>query len=130
MKLTLILGLLIASQIPKNDPTGIWEATTGSKFELKLSGTDLKVRMVEGSNAKYVKYEVDLKNAEEQNSYKGTGYFIAKLQNGKECRYDTDWQLVVVAANRIIGVVTGVTPDPDSCTPKEKSTLQLDLKKN
>ena len=131
MKSALFLGMfLFTNQIPKYDPNGVWIAETGSKFNLQLSGGDLKVNIVDGSNPRYLKYEVNLKNqGDEVNTYEGAGYFVAKLQSGKECRFDTNWKLVVVSPSRIIGITSSIVPDPDTCAVKEKSEIQLDLKK-
>jgi hypothetical protein len=86
--------------------------------------------MVEGSNPRFLKYEVNLKNQQEDvNSYKGTGYFVAKMQNGKECKFETEWQLVVVAPNRILGATSNIIPDPNTCETKERTQVQLDLRK-
>ena len=133
MKATVFLFLLLSQGIQRYSPNGVWEAATGSKFNLRLTGQDLKVQIVEGSNPRFLKYEVDLKNGskpEEANSYAGKGYFVAKLQNGKECRFDTEWQIIVVSADRIMGITTSIVPDPDTCAVKEKTDVQLDLKKN
>jgi len=116
--------------IPKNNPDGIWQTDTGSKFQLQLKGKDLKVQIVDGSNPKYVKYEVDLKNLEEINTYEGTGYFIAKLgSNGKECRFDTKWHLTVVQMARIIGNATNITPNPETCAVVKSEQVLLDMTK-
>jgi len=131
-----VILLLLLSLVPQGlqriNPNGVWEAETGSRFNLRLTGPDLKVQIVEGSNPRFLKYEVDLKNGskpEEVNSYTGKGYFLAKLQNGKECKFETEWQIIVVSSDRIMGIVTGITPDPETCAVREKNDLQLDLKK-
>ena len=130
MKSAIFLGLfLITSQIPKNNPNGVWEAETGSKFNLQLSGSDLKVQIVDGSNPRYLKYELSLTNQEEANTYQGKGYFIAKLQDGKECRFDTEWQIIIVSPDRILGSASNIVPIPGTCEIKEKSQIQVDLKK-
>jgi hypothetical protein len=130
MKIGLLLGMfLLSAQIPKNDPNGIWEADTGSKYAMRLSGTDLRVEIVEGSNPRFLKYEVTLKNLEEANTYKGTGFFVARLQNGKECKFDTEWHIVIVAPNRILGATSNVIPDPNTCEVKERGQIQIDLRK-
>lgn len=123
----LLLFLLSQVQIPKNDPTGVWQAETGTQYKMVLSGSDLKVELVQGSNPVFLKYEVNLKNQEEVNTYKGTGFFLAKLQNGKECKFDTDWEIVVVQSSRIIGSTSTIIPDPETCEVKEKSRAQIDL---
>ena len=130
MKSAIVLGMLLfTAQIPKNNPNGIWESESGSRFNLSLNGMDLHVQIVEGSNPRYLKYEVDLKNQQEVNTYVGNGYFVAKLQNGKECKFETEWQLVVVTNEQIVGVTTNIVPDPETCAAKEKSQAQLNLKK-
>jgi hypothetical protein len=127
MHLATIALLFFALQIPKNDPTGTWEAETGTQYKLQLSGSDLKVLLVEGSNPVFLKYEVNLKNQEEINTYKGKGSFTAKLRSGKECTFDTEWEIVVVQTGRIIGSTTTVVPDPETCEVKEKSLTQINL---
>jgi hypothetical protein len=130
MKLTILSFLLLAAlQIPKNDPTGIWQSASGTGYELHLKGSDLSVTLVPGSSTKYLKYEVNLKNAEEVNTYVGKGYFIAKLANEKECRFDTDWQVYVVTPTQIVGSTTQIIPVPGTCEIQEKSEIQLQLKK-
>jgi hypothetical protein len=96
MKTALFVLTLLTAQIPKNNPNGVWEAETGSKFDLQLAGSELHVQIVQGSNPRFLNYELTLKNQEEVNTYKGAGHFVAKLQNGKECKFDTEWQIVVV----------------------------------
>ena len=131
MKSAFVLGLfLLTTQIPKNDPNGVWQSESGTKYSFRLSGKDLHIQIVDGSNPRFLKYEVDLKSQEEVNTYKGTGSFVAKLQNGKECRFDTEWELVVVTPNRILGSTTNVVPDPESCEVKQRGRAPLDLKKN
>ena len=130
MKPIFVLGLvLLAAQIPKNDPNGIWESESGSKYSLKLSGSDLHVQILEGSNPRFLKYEVDLKSQSEVNTYKGTGYFIAKLENGKECKFETDWEFIVVTPDRILGSSTNIVPDSQTCAIKQRGRTMLDLKK-
>lgn len=113
--------------IPKNNPNGIWEASTGSRFELRLTGSNLNVKIVPGSNARFKEYELDLKNQEEPNTYKGTGHFVAKLANSKECRFDTEWHIVVITDEKIIGAATNIDPDPETCKVKDSYQIQLDL---
>ena len=125
----LILTLLVAQKVPRNDPNGTWESSTGSKYELRLNGSNLQVKLVPGSNSKYIIYDVTLKNQEEINSYKGAGTFVAKMEGGKECKFETEWQLVVVSADRILGATSGVLADKETCAIKEKNQVQLDLKR-
>jgi len=121
--------ILTQNQAPKNDPNGTWEAETGTKYEIQTSGADLRVQLVEGSNPSFAKYEVSLKNAGEVNTYKGAGFFVAKMKNGKECRFDTDWQIIVVQKETIIGYTSTVVPDPDTCEIRERGSAMIVLKK-
>jgi hypothetical protein len=129
MKLFVLALALLTAQIPKNDPTGTWEADTGSQYNLRLTGSDVEVKLVPGSNQKFVKYDVVLKSEGEINTYKGTGTFVAKMDGGKECKFDTEWMLVVVAPQRIIGSATNIIADKKTCEIKEKKQVQLNLKK-
>ena len=121
--------LLIPQQVPKNDPNGFWTATTGTEYELQLVGTDLQVRIVPGSSSTYLEYTVELMGTDEPNSYNGTGHFKARLQNGRECEFETTWQIVVVAQDRILGVASQIVPDPETCEVLETGTLQLNLQR-
>ena len=129
MKLSILALALLLAQIPKNNPNGIWESTSGVQYEIRQSGANLEVKLVPGSNPKYVQYDVTLKNQDEINSYKGTGTFVAKMEGGKECKFETEWQMVVVSQNRILGTTTGIQADKNTCAVKEKNQAQLDLKK-
>jgi len=120
---------LVQNQPSRTDPNGTWEAETGTKFEIRLSGGDLRVNLIEGSNPLFLKYEVALKNTGEVNTYKGTGYFVAKLKSGKECKFDTEWQVIVVQPELIIGTTSTVVPDPDTCEIKERGDSMIVLKK-
>ncbi len=133
MNAGLIIGIFLLMQapppMPRNDPNGTWQSESGTQYTLKLAGKDLKVQLVEGSNPRYLKYEVDLKNQEEINTYKGAGYFVTKFANGKECKFETEWQFIVVTSDRILGSTTNIVPDPATCAVKEKNQVTLDLKK-
>lgn len=129
MKLSILALTLLLAQIPKNNPNGIWESTSGVQYEIRLNGANLQVKMVPGSNPKYLKYDVTLKNQDEINTYKGTGTFVAKMESGKECKFETEWEMVVVTPTRILGSTTGVQADKNTCAVKEKNQAQLDLKK-
>ena len=134
MKSAIVLGILfLAAQgqtpMPKNDPNGTWQSESGTQYTLRSSGKDLRVQLVEGSNPRYLKYEVNLTNQEEVNTYKGAGYFLTKFANGKECKYETEWQFIVVSPDRILGSTTNIVPDPDTCEVKEKGQVQLELTK-
>jgi hypothetical protein len=130
MKLLLVaLMLLPTQQIPKNDPSGTWQADTGSQFSITLSGPDLHVSLVPGSNPKFLQYEMDLKVEKEVNTYWGKGFFVAKMESGKECKLTTDWRVVIVSPDRIIGTVTSVTADKNTCAVQETTQVPLDLKR-
>jgi hypothetical protein len=131
--LTLMLVLFVPRvqeqpKAPKNDPNGIWQTESGTMFEMKLADSDLTARLVEGSNPAYVKYEVHLKNTGEINSYEGTGFFVAKVQ-GKECRFETTWKIIVVQSETIAGYLSRIVPDPDTCGVKQRSEDFAQLKK-
>jgi hypothetical protein len=120
--------LLQRPQAPKNDPNGTWQSDSGTKFEMKLSGSDLSVQLVGGSNPVYLKYEVNLKNTEEVNTYAGGGYFVAKLKE-KECRFETNWTMTVVQPELMAGYITHVVPDPATCEAKDRQDEFTQLKK-
>ena len=125
----LLLTLLLSQAIPKYNPNGVWEADSGSQYELRLNGPALRVKMVPGSNPKFLQYELDMKNEEEVNTYNGTGFLVAKMDNGKECKLPTEWRFIVVSPERIIGIASNLMADAETCEVKEKSQIQLDLKK-
>lgn len=125
-----IVLFLFTAQIKKNDPNGTWVSEpSGTQYTLTLKGSELHVEMVEGSNPRFTKYEVTLKNQDEVNTYKGSGYFVAKLEDGKECKFDTEWLVIVVATNTIVGSTSNIVPDSKTCTAKERTQAGLDLKK-
>jgi hypothetical protein len=121
--------LLVPQQMPKNDPNGIWMATTGTEYEIRLVGADLQVRIVPGSNPIYLEYTVELLGTDEPNTYNGTGQLKARLQNGRECEFETTWQVIVVAPDRILGSASQIVPDPETCEVLETGNLQLDLQR-
>jgi len=127
--LALIVTLLFVQQIPKNNPNGIWEASSGSQYEIHGNGSNLQVKIVPGSNPKFLEYQLDMKNEEEANTYSGTGFFVAKMEGGKECKLPTEWRIIIVSSDRIVGSASNVTADQKTCEVKEKSQVQLDLKK-
>jgi hypothetical protein len=127
--LALILTLLFSQQIPKNNPNGVWEASSGSQYELRLNGSNLQVKIVPGSNPKFLQYELNMKSEEEVNTYSGTGFFVAKMEGGKECKLPTEWRFIVVSPDRILGSATNVVADQKTCEVKEKGQSQLDLKR-
>jgi len=96
---------------------------------MKLSGSDLKVKAVPESNPRYLEYELDLKNQEEINTYKGDGHLVAKMQTGKECRFDIEWQMVVVQRDRIVGAATNISANSETCAVEERNMARLDLKR-
>ena len=116
--------------IPKNDPNGVWQSESGSAYKFQLNGSDLKVQIVDGSNPKYIKYEVNLKvDPKETNTYRGAGSYVAKMNTGKECKFDTDWEILVVSPEQIFGQTTLVNADSATCEVKSKEKGMLDLKK-
>jgi len=122
----LVLG---QTKLPANNPNGVWQAQTGTKFRLQLTGQNLTVKL-EGSNPTYLQYEVTLERTNnDDNWYKGKGFFRAKLKSGKECRFDTEWEITVIQTDTIVGNVPRIVPEPDSCTVKEKLADRMDLKK-
>jgi hypothetical protein len=133
----LLLGLLLLTgQIPKNDPNGVWQADSGSKYNIKATASDVKITIVPNSNPKFIEYQVNLTlekdetgNVIDPNTYKGTGYFVAKMQTGKECKVDTEWRITVVQSTRIFGSATNVVVDSNTCEVRQKDLVQLDLKK-
>jgi len=127
--LALVLTLLFVQQIPKNNPDGIWETTSRSQYEIRANGSNLQVKIVPGSNPKFLQYELNMKNEDEVNTYSGTGFFIAKMEGGKECKVPTEWRFIVVSSDRIIGTASNMTVDQKTCEVKEKNQVQLDLKK-
>ena len=130
MKTALALALtFLTAQIQKNNPNGIWESESGTQYELQLSGPDLKVRLVPGSSQRFIQYEVDLKNDNEVNTYTGKGFFVAKVKDGKECRFETEWRMTVVSNTQIFSVSPTIVPDPETCGVKNKSDATSVLKK-
>ena len=129
--LALILTLLLSQEIriQKNNPNGVWVAGTGSQFEMRLNGSDLHVNLVPGSNPKFLQYEVDLKNEQDVNTYSGKGFFVAKMETGKECRLSTEWRFVIVSNDRLIGNASNVTADGQTCAVQETTQVRLDLTK-
>jgi len=125
--LVLAFTFLLSQQVPKHDPNGIWEAQTGSQYEMRLEGSDLRVRLVPGSNPKFVQYELDMKNESEMNTYSGKGFFVAKMETGKECKLSTEWRFVVVSRDRIIGTASNISADGTTCEIQETTQVQLDL---
>jgi hypothetical protein len=129
LHLILALFLFFPQQIPKNDPNGIWRASTGTEYEIRLVGSDLQVRIVPGSSTTFLDYSVDLMGTEEPNSYNGEGRFTARLQNGRECEFETKWQVVIVSPQRMLGTATEIVPDPETCEVLEQGNLRLDLRR-
>jgi beta-lactamase regulating signal transducer with metallopeptidase domain len=127
-------GIHGVGQVASLSPNGLWQAQGGSKvgsqFNLKLTQADLEVNIVPGSNPKYVYYHVLLQPiASAMNAYKGTGYFVAKMDSGKECRFDTEWLLTVVTGDRILGSTTSIVADSNTCEIQEQDRTRLDLAK-
>lgn len=95
---------------------------------MTLTDANLKVQLVPDSTPVYLKYDVDLKNSGEVNTYEGSGYFVAKVE-GKECRFDTSWHIIVVQPETIAGYISHVVPKPGSCEVKERRDEFTQLKK-
>ena len=126
----LILSLILQGpRIAKSNPNGTWQSLSGTQFVLRLNGPDLTVRLVPGSNPRYVQYEVTLKNDEKEvNTYAGKGFFVAK-RDDKECRFETEWSFIVVSDDRILGQSTDIVPNWENCSITQKGDAPLDLKK-
>ena len=126
-----------AADMPRNNPNGTWESSSGTRYELKLAGTDLSVKLVPGSNPRFVSYEMTLASSKDEvNTYTGKGVLVAKVgSKDKECKFDMQWLIVVVAPNQIFGSTSNIVPDPDTCAIKERTdppdpkAAPLDLKK-
>lgn len=128
--LALIAALVFFQQnISKYDPSGVWVAETGSKYEMRLAGAELHIQLVAGSNPKFLQYQLDAKNESEVNTYSGKGFLVAKMDTGKECRLPTEWRFIVVAPDRIIGNSSSVVADGNTCEVQETEQVRLDLKK-
>jgi hypothetical protein len=132
---------LLTGQVPKGslvpmfNPNGVWESISGTKYNLRLSGDDLLVKL-EGKQDTYVQYEMKLKHlkaedtAGDPNRYEGTGFFVAKLKSGKECRFETKWEIAMIGEKAIVGNAPRyLEPDPETCKPKETIKDRIDLKK-
>src|SRR3989442_2326614 len=132
MTLFLVLPLLLGQQTPqapKNDPNGIWQTDTGSKYELRLTGKDLHVKIVPGSNPKFLQYEVDLKNEEEANTYSGQGFFVAKMNGGKECKFPTEWRFIFVSTHHNLRIFFKMKADSQNSDGYEKKKIKNKIKK-
>jgi hypothetical protein len=127
--LAVIAAVLFLQNIPKHDPNGIWTSDSGSKYELRLSGSDLHVKLVPGSNARFLQYEVEMKNESEINTYSGKGFLVAKMQTGKECKFPTEWRFIVVSPTQILGSSQSTIADGNTCEVQETEQIRLDLKK-
>ncbi len=116
--------------VPKNDPNGTWESPSGTKYNLRLSGEKLVVSLA-GANPPFLQYEMTLaQDKDDVNRYTGTGFFRATLKSGKECRFETNWDIVVITLSSIVGNAPRfIEPDPQTCTPKETAPDRLELKK-
>jgi hypothetical protein len=124
----LALSVQQRPQAPKNDPTGVWQSETGTKFDMKMTGNEIKVHLVEGSNRVYLKYDIDLKNAGETNTYAGKGFFVAKI-NEQECKFSTDWSVSVVQPELIAGYMSRIVPKAGTCEVQEETSEFVQLKR-
>ena len=86
---------------------------------------------LEGSNPPYLQYELTLAHSKDEvNTYKGAGFFRATLKSGKECRFETEWEIVIFSEKNIIGSAPRfLEPNPETCTPKEKIADRIELTK-
>jgi hypothetical protein len=121
--------------VPRFNPNGIWESPSGVKYNLRVNGDNLIVKL-EGTNATFLQYELTLKHLRpedtlgDDNRYEGTGFFRAKLKSGKECRFDTKWEIVVIDPKSILGNAPNyLDPDPETCKPKETVGVRIELSK-
>jgi hypothetical protein len=123
--------LSFQAEIPKNDPTGVWVSEVGTLFQIRLNGgTAVSVRLAPDPNSRYSNYEVELQvDPQEKNTYAGKGFFVVKMKEGKECRFDTEWKIIVVQKETIVGQSTNIVPDADTCAVRESSQIQMNLKK-
>jgi hypothetical protein len=139
--LLLVSGGLLLAQIAKNrsaptyPPGGIWESPSGVRYNIRLSGDELLIQLA-GTHPTFLQYEVKLKHnkdaadAGDPNRYEGTGFFRAKLKSGKECRFDTKWEIAVVAPKTILGSAPDYQdPDPETCKPKNVEQKRIELTK-
>lgn len=130
MKTLLLLSLFILpQQATKNDPNGIWRTESGSEFQLELVGNNIEAHIIPGSSPSFIEYSMDLRGTEEPNTYEGTGQFKARLKNGKECQFETQWHIIIVATDTIIGVASGITPDPETCEKIEVSEVGIQMQR-
>ena len=123
------------STIPQFSPNGIWESPAGTKYNLRLTGENLQVKL-EGTNATFLQYEVTLKHLKaddtlgDPNRYEGKGFFRAKLKSGKECRFETTWEIAVISEKEIVGSAPNyLDPDPQTCQAKTTDQVRIELKK-
>src|SRR5688572_18154382 len=128
-------GLLLGqqpqfAQLPKVNPNGTWESPSGTKYALRLNGENLTVTLA-GANPPYLQYDLTLVQIKEEvNRYKGAGFFRATLKSGKECRFETEWEIVVIDEKTILGNAPRyLEPDPQTCKPKETVADRIQLTK-
>ena len=125
MKALLLLLSLGFTQQTFN-PSGLWEVVDkDTQYRLTRTGTGIHVSLG-ADRAQFVEYEVDL-SWTELNSYQGSGYFVARLGDGRECRFETQWRLVVANARRIVGVTSSIVPEEEGCGVAERAESSLQL---
>ena len=120
-----LLTLLTPAQ-RKNDPNGIWEGD-GTQFELRMVGTELHVRLIPESNPLLVSYQLVLTNQGEVNTYAGKGFFVARVKEDKECRFDVEWELIVANETHIVATIPAIVPDPDTCAVRQRQPVPVEL---
>lgn len=129
MKFAIIALLTLLTPAQRaNDPNGIWEGD-GTRFEFRMAGSELHVRLVPESNPLLMSYEVVLKNQGEVNTYAGKGFFVAKVKEDKECRFDVEWEVIVANETHMVATIPAIVPDPDTCAVKERQPVPVEFVK-
>ncbi len=130
--MNVILLLLFAAATPAQeglDPTGTWKVTeTETRFRMETVEDGIAVHLGAEHDV-YAEYEVLLEPTSQANGYQGEGFFIARLSGGRECRFETQWQVFVTSQERIVGVITSTVPAAEGCAVKETSQIPLDLRR-
>ena len=125
MKALLLLLSLGFTQQTFN-PSGLWEVVD-KDTHYRLVRTDTGIHVSLGADhAQFVEYEVDL-SWTELNSYEGSGYFVALLGDGRECRFDTEWRIVLADPQRILGETSRIVPEQEGCGIAERAESALQL---
>ena len=130
--MNVLLLLLFATATPAQeglDPTGTWKVTeTETRFRMETVEDGIAVHLGAEHDV-YTEYEVLLEPTSQANGYQGEGFFIAKLSGGRECRFETEWQVFVTSQERIVGVITSTVPAAEGGAVKETNQIPLDLRR-